>query len=89
MEVPALVQVRRWASRTLGAVGDAQVADVQLVATQLIPNAYDHEDGSLRIEMSYTPVVCRIRIEVDDLIRRDTAGLRGRGMVLIGRLADT
>ncbi|WP_310970264.1 MULTISPECIES: ATP-binding protein [unclassified Amycolatopsis] len=44
---PALVQIRRWASRTLTHVDDAHLGDVLLVATELVTNAYDHGQGPL------------------------------------------
>src|SRR5689334_18191428 len=63
---PALVEIRRWASRTLARVDDTHLGDVLLVATELVTNAYDHGDGPLQVRMSHTPCPCRVRIEVDD-----------------------
>jgi anti-sigma regulatory factor (Ser/Thr protein kinase) len=91
---PALVEVRRWASRTLAQVDDAHLGDVLLVATELVTNAYDHGQGPLRVRMSHTAVPCRVRIEVDDscvdppvvkAASRDSPG--GRGMQLVDKLA--
>ncbi|WIX98868.1 ATP-binding protein [Amycolatopsis mongoliensis] len=92
--VPALVEVRRWAARTLGRIADDQLGDVLLVATELVTNAYDHGRGPLRVRMSHTPVPCRVRIEVDDSCpdhpvittpAPDTPG--GRGMQIVDKLA--
>lgn len=90
---PALVQVRRWASRTLTEVNDAHLGDVLLVATELVTNAYDHGQGPLQVRMSYNARPCRVRIEVDDSnlehpVRtppHDTGG--GRGMHIVDKLA--
>lgn len=90
---PVLVQVRRWASRTLTAVDDAHLGDVLLVVTELVTNAYDHGDGPAEVRMSYTPAPCRVRIEVDDSCldhpvvatsSRTVPG--GRGMLLVDKL---
>jgi anti-sigma regulatory factor (Ser/Thr protein kinase) len=91
---PALVQVRRWASRTLTEVGDAHLGDVLLVATELVTNAYDHGDGPLQVRMSYTARPCRVRIEVDDnslehpAITPPLATGGGRGMHIVDKLAS-
>ncbi|MEV6442769.1 ATP-binding protein [Amycolatopsis sp. NPDC051716] len=91
---PALVEVRRWASRTLARVDDAHLGDVLLVATELVTNAYDHGQGPLQVRMSYTPNPCRVRIEVDDNCPAHpevaTPSLErpgGRGMHIVDKLA--
>ncbi|GHF94020.1 MULTISPECIES: ATP-binding protein [Amycolatopsis] len=92
---PALVQIRRWASRTLTHVDDAHLGDVLLVATELVTNAYDHGEGPWQVRMSHTRVPCRVRIEVDDGSRDrpvvatpslDRPG--GRGMQIVEKLSD-
>lgn len=94
MDVPVLVQIRRWASRTLDGLSDAHLGDVLLVATELVTNAYDHGDGPVQVRMTYTPVPCRVRIEVDDsnaarpVIKPASTRPRGRGMVIIDNLAQ-
>ena len=92
--VPALVQVRRWASRTLRSVDDDHLSDVLLVATELVTNAYDHGQGPLEIRMSHTVTPCRVRIEVDDscldrpfVVGPADARPRGRGMLIVDKLA--
>jgi anti-sigma regulatory factor (Ser/Thr protein kinase) len=94
-EDPALVEVRRWAARNLGALDDGHLGDVMLVATELVTNAYDHGNGALRVQMSHTSAPCRVRIEVDDSCREPprltrVPGIRphGRGMLIVDRLAE-
>ncbi|MEV6823742.1 ATP-binding protein [Amycolatopsis sp. NPDC051102] len=93
---PALVEVRRWASRALARVDDAHLGDVLLVATELVTNAYDHGDGPLQVRMSHTPSSCRVRIEVDDscpdhpvLATPSLERPGGRGMHIVAKLART
>jgi anti-sigma regulatory factor (Ser/Thr protein kinase) len=93
---PALVEIRRWASRTLARVDDAHLGDVLLVATELVTNAYDHGDGPLQVRMSRTPSPCRVRIEVDDscpdrpvLATPSLDRPGGRGMHIVAKLAGT
>jgi anti-sigma regulatory factor (Ser/Thr protein kinase) len=91
---PALVGVRRWASRTLTEVDDAHLGDVLLVATELVTNAYDHGQGPVQVRMSRTAAPCRVRIEVEDSSAEhpvvtvpspETPG--GRGMHIVDKLA--
>lgn len=93
-DVPALVQVRRWASRTLGALDDAHLGDVLLVATELVTNAFDHGNGPLQVRMSHNSVPCEVLVEVDDscldqpvLASANDGRPRGRGMVIVDKLA--
>ncbi|MFJ9779310.1 ATP-binding protein [Amycolatopsis sp. NPDC101161] len=91
---PALVEIRRWASRTLARVDDAHLGDVLLVATELVTNAYDHGNGPLGVRMRHTPSPCRVWIEVDDncpdhpvLAPPSPERLGGRGMYIVDKLA--
>jgi two-component sensor histidine kinase len=91
---PALVEVRRWASRTLREVDDAHLRDVLMVATELVTNAYDHGQGPLAVRMSHTPHPCRVRIEVEDscldhpqVHPPSSTRRRGRGIALVDKLA--
>ncbi|MEU7786257.1 ATP-binding protein [Amycolatopsis sp. NPDC049159] len=93
---PVLVEVRRWASRTLAQVDDAHLGDVLLVATELVTNAYDHGQGPLQIRMSHTAEPCRVRLEVDDsspdlpvVAAPSRERLGGRGLQIVDKLADT
>jgi anti-sigma regulatory factor (Ser/Thr protein kinase) len=92
---PVLVQVRRWAARALGTVAEAHLADVLLVATELVTNAYDHGHGPRQLRMSHTAAPCRVRIEIDDsnpthpaVVRPPTDALGGRGMLLVEKLTE-
>lgn len=91
---PVLVQVRRWAARTLDRVDDAHLGDVLIVATELVTNAYDHGRGPSEIRTSYTRQPCRVRIEVDDgslahpvVANPSLATPGGRGMLIVEKLA--
>ncbi len=95
-EAPVLVQVRRWASGTLNGVDDAHLGDVLMVVTELVTNAYDHGQGPREVRMAYTPVPCRVLVEVDDscLDRPVVASPSpttpgGRGMMIVEKLATT
>ncbi|WP_410573843.1 ATP-binding protein [Amycolatopsis sp. cmx-4-61] len=91
---PALVQVRRWASRTLTEVDDVHLGDVLMVVTELVTNAYDHGQGPLEVRMDYRRTPCLVHIEVDDSCPdhpvvaapgHTTPG--GRGMLIVEKLA--
>ncbi|MBE8519254.1 ATP-binding protein [Amycolatopsis sp. H6(2020)] len=91
---PALVEVRRWASRNLAKVDDAHLGDVLLVATELVTNAYDHGQGPLTVRMSHTASPCRVRIEVDDscldhpiVATPASTNPGGRGIHLVDKIA--
>ncbi|WP_328452795.1 ATP-binding protein [Amycolatopsis sp. NBC_00438] len=91
---PALVGVRRWASRTLTQVDDAHLGDVLLVATELVTNAYDHGQGPVQIRTSHTTAPCRVRIEVEDssaehpvIAAPSLKRAGGRGMRIVDKLA--
>jgi anti-sigma regulatory factor (Ser/Thr protein kinase) len=91
---PALVEIRRWASRMLVRVDEAHLGDVLLVATELVTNAYDHGHGPLRVRMSHARAPCRVRIEVDDncpdrpvVATPSLERPGGRGMHLVDTLA--
>lgn len=91
---PALVEIRRWASRTLTRVDDDHLGDVLLVTTELVTNAYDHGHGPLQVRMSHTSAPCRVRIEVDDnstvhpvLATSSPERPGGRGMLIVDKIA--
>jgi hypothetical protein len=93
-QVPPLVAVRQWAARALPPTEPDFVSDVQLVATELVTNAYDHAGGADRIRLSYDGATGRLLVEVDDgssepPVRRDSGitGFRGRGLLLVDALA--
>ncbi|MEU0529079.1 ATP-binding protein [Amycolatopsis tolypomycina] len=91
---PPLVEVRRWASRTLTRISEAHLLDALIVTTELVTNAYDHGRGPVEVRLSHTATPCRVRIEVDDRSRThpivkvpalDVPG--GRGMQIVNRIA--
>ena len=91
--VPVLVQVRRWAARTLDRVDDAHLGDVLIVVTELVTNAYDHGRGPSEIRMNYAPRPCLVRIEVDDgslahpvVASPSLTRPGGRGMLIVEKL---
>jgi anti-sigma regulatory factor (Ser/Thr protein kinase) len=90
---PVLVQIRRWAARTLDGVGDDQLGDVLIVVTELVTNAYDHGRGPSEIRMSCTPPPRRVRVEVDDgcpdppvVVNPSLTTPGGRGMLIVEKL---
>lgn len=88
--VPPLSAVRQWAARTLPPAPPDFVPDAQLVATELVTNAYDHAGGAHRIRLAYGDG--RLLIEVDDgsddpPAHRADSAIRGRGLVLVDALA--
>ena len=91
---PVLVQVRRWASRTLEGVDDAHLGDVLIVVTELVTNAYDHGGGPSEIRMGFTPRPCLVRVEVDDgspahpvVANPSLTTPGGRGMLIVEKLS--
>jgi anti-sigma regulatory factor (Ser/Thr protein kinase) len=94
--LPPLVEVRQWCGRVLAHLDEAHLSDVLLAAVELLTNAYDHGGGARQVRLSLSRTPCWVRIEVDDNSRDrprvvgpgrvDQA--RGRGMILVDRLAD-
>ncbi|GAB2966319.1 ATP-binding protein [Amycolatopsis acidiphila] len=90
--VPPLVEVRQWAARTLPPAGPDFVSDVQLVATELVSNAYEHAGGARRVRLGYDKDTGRLLVEVEDgssdpPVRQEAGGFRGRGLALVDALA--
>lgn len=71
-----------------------ELEDVLLVVNELVSNAYDHGRSPRRLRLHHSSEPCFVRAEVDDASpelptpgrSRFGAG-RGRGMVLVDRLA--
>jgi anti-sigma regulatory factor (Ser/Thr protein kinase) len=96
VNVTAVARVRRWATSMLTALDDTHLADVLLVATELVTNAWDHGDGAVQVRMSHSARPCQVLIEVDDnsrehpvLVHGDNSRPRGRGMFIVTQLATT
>jgi hypothetical protein len=90
--------VRVWAAKELPSLGVAHLADVMLVAVELVTNAYEHGGGPLTIRMTRSALPCVIGIEVDDVNTEEpTVGVsrfgvdanRGRGLVMIDKIAES
>jgi anti-sigma regulatory factor (Ser/Thr protein kinase) len=91
------VQVRRWAATELADLGEDHLADVMLVAIELVTNAYDHGNGPRMIRLTPSPELCMITVEVGDsntvepvlgVSRFGVAANRGRGMTLVDRISE-
>jgi len=94
----ALAAVRRWATGQCPHLDLDHLADVLLVADELVANAYTHGGGPQRARITAVTGPCRVVIEVDDLstahphVRRPAPEVHhahGCGMVLVEELADT
>ncbi|MDQ0381238.1 ATP-binding protein [Amycolatopsis thermophila] len=93
--LPPLVAVRHWAARALSDLGEDHLAAVQLVATELLTNAYAHGGGAGRLRLRRDADPCRIRIEVDDHSAVHPVPARpgpgepgGRGLAMVTKLTD-
>jgi anti-sigma regulatory factor (Ser/Thr protein kinase) len=92
--LPPLVQVRAWAATALADLDDDDLHAVQLAATELLANAYDHSRGPIRVRLTRSQGQCAVRVEVDDgspqppTLGRSRLGQdRGRGLVIVAKLA--
>jgi anti-sigma regulatory factor (Ser/Thr protein kinase) len=88
---PALAALRRWLRTQLAGSPESAVQDAELVATELITNAYEHTAGVLSARLSH-PADRRITwLEVDDaspsLLPRPAPpnpdAPRGRGLLVV------
>jgi anti-sigma regulatory factor (Ser/Thr protein kinase) len=89
---PPLAALRRWLRKQLAGAPDRVVQDAELVATELVTNAYEHTAGVLSARLSQPAGPRLTRVEVDDaspsLMPRmapATPGVvvRGRGLQLV------
>jgi anti-sigma regulatory factor (Ser/Thr protein kinase) len=92
--LPPLVQVRAWAATALADLDDEDLHAVQLAATELLANAYDHGRGPIRVRLARSRVPCTVCVEVDDgspeppTLGRSRLGQdRGRGLIIVAKLA--
>lgn len=93
--MPPLVRIRHWVGSTLSGVADDHLSAVMLVCTELVTNAYEHADRPDQIRLWHTLTPCRVRVEVDDGVPEPPVpgasrlgDHRGRGMILVDKLAD-
>jgi hypothetical protein len=91
--VPPLVAVRQWSTDAAAELGEDHFTAVQLVAVELVTNAYQHGGGARQIRLRRERHPCRVHIEVDDNsthppIQRhpDTHPPGGRGLLLVAKL---
>ncbi len=87
--------LRSWLRTLLTAENDEFVIDVELVATELVTNAYEHTGRPLAIRVYRPPESRVLRIEVDDGApetapatlpvpeNSDRGGFRGRGLLMV------
>jgi anti-sigma regulatory factor (Ser/Thr protein kinase) len=88
--------IRRWAKDELTDLPRVIVGDILLVVTELVTNAYEHGGGPRRVRLTRHDAPLRVTVEVEDVsARTPTVGKsrfgpdhhRGRGLVLVARLA--
>ncbi|PWK80815.1 anti-sigma regulatory factor (Ser/Thr protein kinase) [Lentzea atacamensis] len=93
-QVSGLAAVRRWTRDALCGVTADELEDIVLVVNELVSNAFDHGSAprQMRVHRSMEP--CFVRVEIDDgsaevptLGTSRLDGDRGRGMLLVNRLA--
>ena len=90
-DVPDLVEARRWTGEVLADLTEDEVADVKLVVSELVTNAYEHGQHPLHLRLRRSRDL--VRVEVTDLSPQvPTVGgssrvTRGCGMVLVERLS--
>ncbi|TDQ00422.1 ATP-binding protein [Labedaea rhizosphaerae] len=91
-----LAHVRSWIGAVLEDLGRERLADIVLIADELVANAFDHGGGPHEVRVSRMRTPCWVGIEVDDsgsdqpvLGRsRFPADYRGRGLVVVDNLAQ-
>ncbi|WP_439658415.1 ATP-binding protein [Lentzea sp. HUAS TT2] len=93
-EVADLGGVRRWTRSTLAGLHPDELVDVLLVVTELVSNVYDHSRFPARLRLNRSAKPCVVTISVDDasatapVLRQSSSDSpRGRGMVIVNRLA--
>ncbi|GAA3690181.1 hypothetical protein GCM10022267_90960 [Lentzea roselyniae] len=86
--------VRRWTRSALSGVTADELEDILLVVNELVSNAFDHGRGPRRMRLHRSTEPCFVRVEIDDtspdpptLGCSRLGGNRGRGMVIVNRLA--
>lgn len=93
--LPPLVAVRRWAATALADVDDDHLQAVLIVCTELISNAYEHARTPSVLRIWHSGDASQVRVEVEDgapelpvLGRSRFGDLRGRGLVIVDKLAE-
>ncbi|WP_089962469.1 ATP-binding protein [Lentzea xinjiangensis] len=90
----SLATIRRWTRNALSAVTEDEAEDILLLVNELASNAFDHGRSPRRLRLSRSMEPCFVRVEIDDaspdpptLGTSRLGGNRGRGMMLVNRLA--
>jgi len=93
-DVADLGGVRRWTQSSLIGLHQDDLVDVLLVVTELVSNVYDHARFPARLRLKKSSKPCFVRISVEDasasapVLRTSSSdSSRGRGMVIVNRLA--
>jgi anti-sigma regulatory factor (Ser/Thr protein kinase) len=93
-DVRRIAAVRRWTRETLAGLTEAGLEDIELVVNELASNAFDHGRSPRLLRLYRLTEPCFVRVEVDDsspeppdLGSSRLGGDRGRGMVIVNRLA--
>ncbi len=89
--IPPLAQLRSWLRGLLRDVTDEACLDVELAATELLTNAYEHAAGPFELRLLRPRGRPMVRLEVDDACphllpqpRGDApTDHRGRGLMMI------
>lgn len=90
-----LGELRRWIARSLPQLGADHLWAAELVATELVTNAYEHGAGPITVTVSATAVPCSALLQVHDegdgrpeAWKPSPATPRGRGLILVGDLSS-
>jgi anti-sigma regulatory factor (Ser/Thr protein kinase) len=93
----SLREVRGWTRQVLPELGGDHLADVMMVAVELVTNALDHGDGPRSIRLTRSSRPCVVEVEVEDsntapltrgVSRFGEARHRGRGLVMIANVSQ-
>ncbi|MEU7481722.1 ATP-binding protein [Lentzea sp. NPDC042327] len=93
--VPDTAKIRRWTRSILGDLGEDDLLDVLMVITELAANVFDHARLPARLRLRRSDEPCVVNVVAEDaspdspLLRPSTPdSVRGRGMVIVNRLAE-
>ncbi|WP_329066067.1 ATP-binding protein [Amycolatopsis sp. NBC_01480] len=94
-ELSSLAPLRKWVRARLAGLPRGTVQDTELLATELVTNAFEHAGGpmALRLELPDERAVVRLEVEdcAPDLLPTAAAAspdsYRGRGLLLVDALS--
>jgi anti-sigma regulatory factor (Ser/Thr protein kinase) len=94
--MPSLALLRNRIEAALPGLGTQAVGDIQVVATELVTNAYLHGQPPVRFELVATAEGAVLRMEVTDTgpgtprtEHPDVDTFHGRGLLLISKIATS